>query len=122
MNDEELTPYFIEETEVIDYLYNKFCKFFINGYFTTDTNTYFEDTIIGTGLQDIVLFPWLPGKTKNLSKYTIDEHDNVYHKYSIVLFDDMKPVFNQFNTFIHVMVPITSTKLILHKYQLSSTN
>ena len=109
MNDEKLTPYFYEETEVFDYLFNKFDKFFINGYFTTDTGTY-NEKIIGTGLQDIVLFPWLPGMTKNLSKYANNEHDNVFHKYSIVLFDDMKPVVNQFNTFIHVMVPITSTQ------------
>lgn len=110
MNDEKLTPYFIEETEVFDYLFNKFNKFFINGYFTTDTTTPFADTIIGTKLQDIILFPWLPGITKNLSKYTNNEKDNVFHKYSTVLFDDMKPVVNLFNTFIHVMVPITSTQ------------
>jgi ABC-type glycerol-3-phosphate transport system substrate-binding protein len=109
MNDEKCTPYFLEDTEIIDYFLNKFNKFFINGYFTTDSNTLYENIIIQTGLQDMVLISWSPHITKALSQYTDNEQDNPFHKYSIVLFDDMKPVINQFNAFIHVMVPTTCT-------------
>lgn len=82
----------------------------MNGYFTTDANTYNVDKIIGTGLQDIILFFWQPDLMKNLTAHVDDENDHVFRQYSIVLLDDMKPVVDMFNTFIHVMVPVTSTQ------------
>jgi hypothetical protein len=110
INDESCTPRLIEDTSVIDTFYELFYKFIKNGYFTVESGeSNFSDDTDESG-QDITLSFWNPDTTKYLVGNTIDEKNNVFQKYSFALMNDFTPVAHLFNTFIHIMVPVTSTQ------------
>lgn len=107
INDANFNPHLIEDTDIIDYLFNKFADFFSHSYFTTS-----NDSIVKRldKKQDMILFSWVPDRTRDFSRHIEDDHDNVFNNYSIVLFNDQKPIVNRSNSFIHIMVPSTSTQ------------
>lgn len=77
MNDEKCIPHLIEETEILDNFYNIFNRFFKDGYFSYGSNIY---DLIGNGSQEMALLNWYPFVTKEFSKYSIDEKDNILKK------------------------------------------
>ncbi len=107
INDPYYKPYLIEDTDIIDYFFEKFSEFFNRSYFTTSLYSGLEKL---DGKQDIVMVEWDPTRTKLYTRETMDEYDNIFNKYSIVLLNDHNTVINKFNTILPVMVPATSTQ------------
>lgn len=101
-DDEEYIPRLIEDTNVIDYIFEKFNKFFINSYFTTDINL--DRMKAGQQAMYISSNPLLDIKTF-ASKYK-----EIFYHYSIAFLDDYKAYIDRPDRIRLTMIPSTGTQ------------
>jgi ABC-type glycerol-3-phosphate transport system substrate-binding protein len=102
-SDKNYIPYPIEDTEVLDYLLEKFLPFFERSYFRYDEK--YMDFLFD-GSQDL----FLSNDPLRYIKYFTRGNQNVFQKYSIVLLKDQKPVIDRYDSILPIMVPSTSTQ------------
>ncbi|MGI6561207.1 MAG: hypothetical protein ACOX3Q_01370 [Clostridia bacterium] len=103
--DKNFTPIAIEDTDILDRMYEEFTIFFQGGYFTEKSEQYYA---LLEGEQDMFINNLPLSLVKALSRQCVDEKDNFFNKgYSIFLLNTPKAMIRPFN--IHVIpVPYTS--------------
>jgi len=101
-DDEQYIPHLIEDTDLLDYIFEKFNRFFCNSYFTTDINL----LRMKTGQQAMYISSNPIFDIKTFS----GKYNEIFNHYSIVLLDDHEVYIDRPDRIRLIMVPSTSTQ------------
>lgn len=108
-DDDKCLLYPIEDTEIFDSFFKVFSRFFENSYFINENGKGYMSINKKDG-QDMFITDRPFWTIKNLIRLIEDDNENVFHHYSMFLFDKQKSVIASPDSVQLIMVPYTCTQ------------